>query len=106
MNYLEDDEDYEEEIDDFDLISHLKTNIKKYNSNKLCEIVVCNRYLGFHAEASILAMEELAKRRIDGDNFDFENKIDSLLKELPVIDFSGLPDFRQILNQVIGKNNE
>ena len=100
--------DYSDDLDDEELdepfnLETFKTKCVDYSSKKLCEIIVCNRYLDFYAEASVVAMEELAKRRIAGDIFDFESSIESSLKELPRLDFSGIPDFRQIMIQAIGK---
>lgn len=66
----------------------IKKNIDQYNSQRLCEMVVCHRYLGLTPELSIICMEELAKRRVNGDVFDFENYIEIKLKELPKLDFS------------------
>lgn len=60
-------------------------NIPKTSNNKLCEIVVANRYLGVMREEAIMCMEELAKRRANGDNFDYENHIEQLIKTLPKI---------------------
>jgi len=99
---LDDYEDEDELNEPFDL-DIFKIKCVDYSSNKLCEIVVCNRYLGFYTEASIVAMEELGRRRMNGDVFDFESKIDSSLKDMPKLDFSGIPDFRQIMTQAIGR---
>jgi hypothetical protein len=46
-------------------------------------------------------MGELAKRRISGDTFNFENHIEQIQKELPIIDLT-MPDLRTILNQAVG----
>jgi hypothetical protein len=37
------------------------------SSTKLAEMVVCYRYLGLYKDMSVLAMEELGKRRACGD---------------------------------------
>jgi hypothetical protein len=47
-------------------------------------------------------MEELAKRRMAGDTFNFESYIDQAYNELPVLDFS-MPDIRTVLQQAIGR---
>jgi len=60
-------------------------NVPKMSNNKLCEIVVANRYLGTMRDEAIMCMEELAKRRANGDIFDYENHIDQLIKTLPKI---------------------
>lgn len=82
---------------DIDLV---KKNIPTYNSKKLCEMIVCDRYFGFNPDISIMCMEELAKRRVSGDTFEFENYIEESMKGLPALDFSGF-DIRKILSQAI-----
>lgn len=68
-------------IDIQDFIS----NLKKYSNNKLCEIVVANRYLGIMRDEAIACMNELAQRRNNGDNFEYEKHIDELMSTLPKI---------------------
>jgi hypothetical protein len=82
---------------DLDLI---KSNIFKYSSQKLCEMVVCDRYFGLEQKISVICMEELARRRIAGDIFDFEDVIDKSYKELPVLNFE-MPDLRTVLGQAL-----
>lgn len=72
-------EDMPETSEDF------KVNLPQMSQEKLCEIIVCFRYLGFMQEESILAMEELARRRGAGEVFNFEAKIEELTKDLPSI---------------------
>jgi hypothetical protein len=57
-----------------------------FSSDRLAEIIVAYRYFGLNKELSILAMEELSRRRVNGDPYDFESFIDKSLKDLPVID--------------------
>lgn len=83
-------------------INDIRKNITQYSSLKLCEMIVCDRYLGFDKEITVFCMEELARRRNNGDNFKFEEYIENSKKELPVLDFS-MPDLRTVLNQAIGK---
>lgn len=66
-------------------MNELETNIKQFTNEKLCEIVVSNRYLGVLREEAILCMGELATRRAQGDMFAYESKIDELLETLPKI---------------------
>jgi hypothetical protein len=66
----------------------VKTNIPTFSSVKLCEMIVCHRYFGSYKEISILCMEELARRRIAGDNYNFEDYIEESLKQLPPLSFS------------------
>lgn len=79
----------------------IKNNIQNYSSEKLCDMIVCERYLGFQKEIAIICMEELSRRRIYGDQFEFENYIDNSLNSLPKIEFN-MPDLRSVLNNVIG----
>lgn len=94
------DTEFEVENIDFNLDS-IKLDLPNFTSEKLCEIVVCYRYLKIHKELSILSMEELSKRRLSGDNFDFESYIENSYKELPEIDLS-IPNFGEMINQVSG----
>lgn len=68
-------------------------NLPSMSQDKLCEIIVCFRYLGLMQSESILAMEELAKRRANGDFFDFEKRIEELKEGLPSINI----DFNKVL---------
>lgn len=101
-------ENFEDDLDAEELesitldISVVKEKIPQYLSQKLCEMIVCDRYFGFNQEIAIMCMEELGKRRINGDSFEFENYIDESMKDLPPLDFSGF-DIRSILNQAINK---
>lgn len=83
-------------------LNKIKDNIPQYSNEKLCEMIVCDRYFGFGEKIAPLCMEELAKRRIAGDTFDFETYIDKSHKSLPVLDFV-MPNIRDALNKVIGK---
>jgi hypothetical protein len=84
-------------------IDQIKTNLPQYSNQKLCEMIVCDRYFGFEQKISTICMEELAKRRVAGDAFKFEAYIDQVTKELPVLDLSGAPDIRTVLNQAISR---
>lgn len=77
-------------------------DINNFTSKKLCQIIVLYRYLRLNKDLSIKSMEELSLRRSNGDLFNFENYIEESLKELPELNFS-LPNFKDILNQVIKK---
>lgn len=86
-------------------LDSVKKNVPTFTSRKLCEMIVCDRYFGFAEKVSIHCMEELAKRREAGDNFDFETYIDNAYKELPQLNFN-MPDLRSVLNQVINKKSK
>jgi hypothetical protein len=78
----------------------VKENIPKQSNEKLCEMIVCDRYFGFGEKISPLCMEELAKRRIAGDIFDFETYIDQAYKSLPVMP-NVVPNIRDVLQQAV-----
>jgi len=78
----------------------LKAKVLASPSDALCEIIVCDRYFGGYEKLAIACMEELGKRRINGENFDFETYIDNSLKDLPVIDFK-LPNISDAIKQMI-----
>jgi len=65
----------------------IKDNLPSYSSEKLSDFVISHRYLGLYEKLSVLAMEELSRRRIAGDNFKYEDYIEKNLKELPVLNF-------------------
>lgn len=90
------------EIFNFDL-EKVKLNIPTYSSKKLCEMIVCDRYFGCYKEMALLCMEELANRRILGDNFNFEEFINNSMSDLPPLNFQ-IPDLGSILRGLIGQN--
>lgn len=96
----ESDDDIEDVKLDFDQI---KANLPDYASQKLCEMIVCDRYFGFEHKISIICMEELARRRAAGDSFNYEAHIAEISKEMPELDLSGTPDIRTVLNQAISR---
>jgi hypothetical protein len=81
----------------------VKEKIPTFSSDKLCEMIVCDRYFGCYQDIAIMSMEELAKRRQLGDPFPFEEKIEAGYKELPPLNFTTL-NIREILQQAIRKN--
>lgn len=85
----------------FDLDT-VKKNIPSYSSEKLCEMIVCDRYFSCYKEPALVCMEELAQRRLNGDNFDFETYIEKSLASLPKLDFS-LPDIGDLMRQFVSK---
>lgn len=58
-------------------------NLPNFSSKKLCEIVITARYIGSLDQESILCMQELAKRRDLGEQFDYESFIENTSKKLP-----------------------
>ena len=93
-----------EDLEDVKLdIDQIRSNLPQYSNQKLCEMIVCDRYFGFEQKISTICMEELATRRLAGDKFNFESYIEQVTKELPVLDLSAAPDIRTIMNQAISK---
>lgn len=80
----------------------IKENLAQYDNEKLCDMIVCDRYFGFEKKISSICMEELSKRRLAGDTFIFEDYIEKSFNELPTIDLS-MPDLQTVLNQAIGR---
>jgi hypothetical protein len=95
---FEDDYDLDDSSASFDL-EKMKNNIPTFTSEKLCEIIVAHRYLGFNEQAAVLCMQELASRRSSGDTFQFEQYIEECQKDMPEIQFS-IPDFRSVIGQL------
>ncbi len=89
--------------DDFNY-NNIKELIPTFSSEKLCEIIVCDRYLSIFKDIAVLCMQELSNRRINGDTFDFESFIDNSIKELPNLE-SSLIDINGIIKQAINKTN-
>lgn len=77
---------------DLEELEIYKESIKQVSSEKLCEIIATHRYLNLFRDEAISAMEELATRRSNGDNFNYEVRIDELIATLPQykIDLKGL----------------
>jgi hypothetical protein len=107
MSFSKTDFDFEEEVNNTEEIKNVildleqvKKKIPEFSSAKLCEMIVCDRYFDFEKNIAVICMEELAKRRLDGDDFDFESHIDAAHAELPPLNFD-MPDLRTILNQAI-----
>lgn len=99
-------DDFDVDISDFgntDLnLDDMKSKMSTFTSEKLCEMIVCDRYFGCFNDLAIMSMEELANRRIKGDTFDFEKHIDNSLKDLPKLDFS-IPDISNVMRQLAGQ---
>ena len=102
MSSIDDIDDLDDSLDDltFDtsvLENEIQEQIHLFDSKKLCQIIVCDKYFKLNKDMTVLCMEELAKRRIAGDDFKFEDFIDESLKGLPVLNFS-IPDLRNVLD--------
>lgn len=80
--------DLEDLIEDCDEIipfdkELITSKIHDFNSEKLCEMIVCNNYFNMYSDITISCMKELAIRRQNGENFDFESYINKCKSELP-----------------------
>lgn len=106
MNFsfnLDLDDELEDELnEDIIDLDKIKCNLHSYSQERICEIITCNRYFNINSDLTVFCMEELSLRRSNGSDFDFESYIDSLRKELPIID-TVVPDIRNMLSQIIGK---
>lgn len=100
---LEDfDTDVEFDLEDQLSPEEMSARVPTFSQEKLCEIVVCERYFGCYKDLALQCMEELARRRINGEQFDFENYIEKSFNELPKLEFA-VPDISAVLRQFIGK---
>lgn len=98
--------DEEEELKDYKPmdLNLIKQKLPTYSSEKLCEMIVCDRYFGCFREIAVMCMEELAGRRAAGSDFDFESLIDKQLAELPKLETVAVPDLGDVLRQfAVGK---
>jgi hypothetical protein len=86
-------------------LQKVKENVPNFTSEKLCEMVACDRYLGCFHEIAIICMEELGKRRANGDNFQFEDRIEEIQKPLPVLNFN-TTDIKEILQRAINNRGK
>lgn len=59
--------------------------MKDKTSKTLAAIVVSYRALGMHKAEAIEAMQELAERKANGDDFDYEAWIKEKLDEVPKV---------------------
>lgn len=99
---FEDLEDFNDDSDFSELTEdELLKNISTLPSVKLAEVIIANRYLNLYQELSLKAMEELGQRRIAGDSFQYEEYIETNMKDLPKIDFT-FPQIASLLDQLKG----
>jgi hypothetical protein len=76
-----------------------ENDIKAARSTNLAGYIVTYRLLGLYKELSIKCMEELLNRRMNGDNFNFEEYIEDQLKNSPKP--NNLPNIQNILKGLI-----
>jgi hypothetical protein len=97
-------DDEDDNLDDFEMpeikMEDILTNLPEYSTTKLCEIIVCDRYLGINHSFSTACMEELSRRRDNGDTFSFEDYIEEQLNSLPKLEIN-MPGLRDALVKII-----
>lgn len=81
-------------------IEKIKENISSFTSEKLCEMIVSNRYLTIDKQIDGICMKELSHRRINGDQFDFEGYIKEIGKDLPDLKVN-LPNIKHMVSSMI-----
>lgn len=91
---IDDDEDFEELT-----AEEIIVKIPEFKSAKLADIIVAHRYLGFYKNLYVPCMEQLAKRRIAGDDWDFEQYIENQINDMPKLSFN-LNDLNAALVQL------
>ena len=104
-------EDFDFEISDEEIADHkpldlneLKEKLPSYTPEKLCEMIVCDRYFGCYREIAVMCMEELSNRRAAGSDFDFEALIEAQLASMPKLEaLFKVPDLSDILRQFTKK---
>jgi len=62
-----------------------RLNLQTYSSEKIADMIISFRYLKSSFDIQILCMQELARRRTLGEEFNFEDYIDEKLSSLPKI---------------------
>lgn len=78
-------------IDDPDLSSTFKTQIRKININQmtsdvLAAYIVAYKAIGIDKDFAVICMAELSRRRILGEEFNFEGFIEVELTKMPKIE--------------------
>lgn len=68
-------------------IKTLFSNKEKCSSEFLCNLIVASTLFNINKSQQIFAMKELVARRVDGENFDYENIINSKLEELKLMKY-------------------
>lgn len=73
---------YDYNIDQFEVFQF---GIGGQTTGRLCEIIATFRYLGLMRGEALASMAELARRRLIGDDFDFEAEIERVSATLTPI---------------------
>ncbi len=77
-------------------------DLESCSSEYLSTIVASNRYLKINPQMEILCMQELAKRRSNGDNYPFEEKIEEYVKQFTPIE-TNIPEIFSMFSGLFGK---
>jgi hypothetical protein len=80
------------------ILQNLKSNIEEHNSESLCEMIVVAQHFSFDNQIIVECMQELSKRRVEGENINFESLIKKFSYELKELDNQAL-DIKSILSQ-------
>lgn len=76
--------------------------VSKGNSRNLAAHIVVYKSLGIDKDLALLCMEELAKRRANGEDFDFEDFVETELVKIPKIESI---DILHISRSIMGNVN-
>ena len=77
-------------------------DILKTDSESLASVIIANRVLGCYKEATKQCMIELMKRKLGGDEFDYEGFINNKVKELNfTVNLNGISKMKNKLSQEI-----
>lgn len=78
-------------------------DLESCSNEYLSTIVASNRYLKINPKMEILCMQELAKRRSNGDNYPFEEKIEEYVKQFTPIE-TNVPEIFSMFSGLFGKS--
>lgn len=81
-------------------IEEIFSKLNNLSDERLCEIIIVDRYISINKELSLACMQELSNRRLNGNNFNFEEYIEEKFKELPKFE-SVFPNLSSTLNELV-----
>lgn len=82
----------------------INKDLSKASSQFLAAIIVVYKALGLDRDHAIACMNELAKRKNDGDVFDYDKYIDDNLKKFPISKHNDVSSVLKMVKKVIGEN--
>jgi hypothetical protein len=80
-------------------LEKITSNLPSFTDEKICEMIICDRYFGLGEKISGVCMQELIKRRVCGSSFNFEEYIETQSKTLPELNFT--MDIRSVLQKAM-----